>query len=93
LSIAGLAPPIGDWNVDGISYHYVGPKVWLRDVVIRPLPDNAPASYPSLVEVGFAALRAVGGEQAPVFSAVWTLGFFLMIAAAAGDRNSILEEF
>jgi len=90
-AIAGLAPPIGDWNVDGISYHYVGPKVWLRDGVIRPLPDNAPASYPSLVEVGFAALRAVGGEQAPVFSPVWTLGFFLMISAGIGLRAGLTE--
>jgi len=90
-AIAGLAPPIGDWNIDGISYHYVGPKVWLRDGVIRPLPDNAPASYPSLVEVGFAALLAVGGEQAPVFSAVWTLGFLLMIAAAVGLRAGLNE--
>lgn len=90
-AIAGLAPPIGDWNIDGISYHYVGPKVWLRDGVIRPLPDNAPASYPSLVEVDFAALRAVGGEQAPVFSAVWTLGFLLMISAAVGLRAGLTE--
>jgi len=90
-AIAGLAPPIGDWNTDGISYHYVGPKVWLRDGIIRPIPDNAPASYPSLVEVVFAALRATGGEQAPILSASWTLGLLLAIAAAVGLRAGLDE--
>jgi hypothetical protein len=85
-ALGGLAEPVGDWGVDGVAYHYVGPKVWLRDGIIRPIPDNAPTSYPSLVEIVFGALRACGGERAPGFSAVWTLALLLAIAATLGRR-------
>src|SRR5712664_2997123 len=85
-AFGGLAEPVGDWGIDGVAYHYVGPKVWLREGIIRPIPDNAPTSYPSLVEVVFGALRAFGGERAPVFSAVWTLAFFLAVAVVLGLR-------
>src|SRR6266446_3833042 len=85
-AFGGLAEPVGDWGIDGVAYHYVGPKVWLREGIIRPIPDNAPTSYPSLVEVVFGALRAFGGERAPVFSAVWTLAFFLAVTVALGLR-------
>ena len=85
-AFGGLAEPVGDWGIDGVAYHYVGPKVWLREGIIRPIPDNAPTSYPSLVEVVFGALRAFDGERAPVFSAVWTLAFFLAVAVVLGLR-------
>lgn len=85
-AVAGLAEPVGDWGVDGVAYHYVGPKVWLRDGVVRPIPDNAPASYPSNVEMVFAALRGLGGDRAPGFSAFLTLSMLFLIAGALGVR-------
>lgn len=85
-AVAGLAEPVGDWGVDGVAYHYVGPKVWLRDGIVRPIPDNAPTSYPSNVEMVFAALRGLGGDRAPGFSAFLTLSMLLLVAAALGIR-------
>jgi hypothetical protein len=85
-ALGGLAEPVGDWGIDGVAYHYVGPKVWLREGIIRPIPDNAPTSYPSLAETVFAAMRAFGGEQAPAFSAFWTLALLLAVSAEVGRR-------
>src|ERR1700704_5523472 len=33
-AIGGLALPTGDMNHDSIAYHFLGPKVWLRDHLI-----------------------------------------------------------
>lgn len=85
-AVAGLTKPVGDWNVDGVTYHFTGSKVWLRDGVIRPVPDNAPMSYPSVVEVVYAAMAAVGGQVAGSFSAVFTLSLFFALAAILGIR-------
>lgn len=85
-AIAGLAEPVGDWGIDGVAYHYVGPKVWLRDGIVRPVADNAPTSYPSIVEMVFASMMAFGGQRAPGLSAAWTLAMFLAIAALLGRR-------
>lgn len=84
--MAGLAEPIGDWGKDGVAYHLVGPKVWLRNGVIRPIPDNSVTSYPATCEMVFTALRAFGGERAPGFSAWWTLALLLGIGASLARR-------
>lgn len=85
-ALSGLLEPVGDWNIDTVAYHLVGPKVWLRDGMVRPIPDNMNTSYPSTVEMVFASLYAFGGDRAPGLSATWTLAFFLAIAAAVGRR-------
>src|SRR5947207_9299060 len=46
-ALSGLLEPVGDWNIDTVAYHLVGPKVWLRDGIVRPIPDNMNTSYPS----------------------------------------------
>src|ERR1051326_6016806 len=61
-AIAGLAEPVGDWGKDGVAYHLVGPKVWLRDGAIRPIADNSVTSYPATAEMVFTAMRAFGGS-------------------------------
>lgn len=85
-AMAGLAEPIGDWGKDGVAYHLVGPKVWLREGIIRPIPDNSVTSYPATGEMVFTALRAFGGERAPGFSAWWTLALLLGIGASLARR-------
>jgi len=85
-TVAGLAQPVGDWGVDGVAYHYVGPKVWLREGIIRPIPDNAPTSYAFLAEMIFGPLRVFGGERAQSLSAAWTFPLLLAIAASIGKR-------
>ena len=39
-AVAGLKEITGDWNNDAVAYHLLGPRVWLRDGVIRPVPDG-----------------------------------------------------
>ena len=88
-ALSGLAEPVGDWNVDGVAYHLVGPKLWLHNGIVRPIPDNMNTSYPSTVEMVFSALYAFGGDRAPGFSAAWTLAMLLAIAAALGRRSGL----
>jgi len=88
-ALAGLAEPVGDGGKDGVAYHLVGPKVWLRDGVIRPIADNAVTSYPATAEMVFTALRAFGGPRAPGFSAAWTMALLLAIAASLGRRCGV----
>ena len=69
-AVGGLALPTGDMNNDAIAYHYLGPKVWLRESVIRPVPDEVLTYFPVVVETQYAALMSLGGERAPGFFAV-----------------------
>jgi hypothetical protein len=86
---AGLAEIVGDSGNDAISYHLLGPKVWLRDALIRPVPDNCLTSFPQVAETLFAALLSVGGNRAPGFSAALTIALFLLIVAAIGMRAGL----
>jgi hypothetical protein len=85
-AVGGLAEPVGDWGIDGIAYHLLGPKVWLRDGMVRPVMDNFNTAYPSTAEMVFSALMAFGGQRAPGFSAVLTFSFLLLIAGSLGQR-------
>ncbi len=85
-ALGGLAEPVGDWGVDGVAYHLLGPKVWLRDGIVRPVMDNFNTAYPSTSEMVFSALMAFGGQRAPGFSAVLTFSFLLLIAGSLGQR-------
>jgi hypothetical protein len=85
-AVGGLAEPVGDWGDDGVAYHLLGPKVWLRDGIVRPVPDNSNTAYPVAAEMVFSALMAQGGQRAPGFSAVFTFGLLLLIAASLASR-------
>jgi len=64
-AVAGTAEITGDWNVDAVAYHLLGPSVWLREGVIRPVLDNSTTAFPQIPETIFAALLSVGGSRAP----------------------------
>src|ERR1700689_5455355 len=81
-AIGGLAEPVGDWGDDGVAYHLLGPKVWLRNGIVRPVPDNTNTAYPVAAEMVFSALMAQGGQRAPGFSALLTFSVLLLIAAS-----------
>jgi len=85
-AIGGLALPIGDTNDDAIAYHYLGPKVWLREQVIRPVPEEIQTYFPVVVETQYAALMSLGGQRAPGFFAVMGLGCLLIATAALATR-------
>jgi hypothetical protein len=81
-AVAGVARPVGGMGNDAISYHFLGPKVWLRDGLIRPVLDQSHTAFPAIVESQFAALMALGGERAPSFFAL--TGIFSMVLIATG---------
>ncbi len=85
-AVGGLALPTGDMNNDAIAYHYLGPKVWLREGVIRPLPDEITTYFPVVVETQYAALMSLGGERAPGFFAVVSLAAILLTASSLAIR-------
>ncbi len=85
-AIAGLAETTGGWDNDAVAYHLLGPKVWLRDGVVRPVPDNCHTAFPQTVEVLFGELLSLGGSRAPGFSAVLTFSVFLMIVGLLARR-------
>jgi len=84
--VGGLAEPVGDIKLDAIAYHFLGPRVWLRDGVIHVIPDECHASFPATVETLFAALMAVGGTRAPELFAFVAFGVFLLVAAGFAIR-------
>jgi hypothetical protein len=85
-AIAGTAEITGDWNNDAVAYHLLGPRVWLRDGIIRPVPDNSLTAFPAIPETLFAVLYVVGGDRAPDFSSFLTLGLLLLVSAGLGTR-------
>jgi hypothetical protein len=88
-AVGGLAEPVGDIRMDTIAYHYLGPKVWLRNGVIRPAIDEALTAFPAVVETCYAALMSMGGQRAPGFSAVVSLLGILLVTAALARRSGL----
>ena len=78
--VAGLAEPVSDLTSwDSIAYHYLGPRVWVRDAIIHPVPDESYTSFPANVETLYAALLAIGGSRAMPLFAVSSLGLLLLV--------------
>ena len=88
-AVGGLAEPVGDVRMDAIAYHFLGPKVWLRNGVIRPVPDEAFTAFPAIVETQYAALFAIGGERAPNFYAVISLLGIVLITGSLAVRSGL----
>src|ERR1700737_4705491 len=85
-AIGGLAEPVGDIKMDAIAYHFLGPKVWLRNGLIRPVIDEAFTSFPAIVETQYAALMFLGGQRTPGFFAVIALISLLLVTLALALR-------
>jgi hypothetical protein len=90
-AIGGLALPVGDMNNDSIAYHYLGPKVWLRDHLIRPVPDEILTSFPAAVETQYAALMSLGGQRAPQFFSIVSLISILLVTAGLAIRLGLSQ--
>jgi hypothetical protein len=81
-AVAGLVEITGDWGSDTVAYHLLGPKVWIREGVIRPVPDNCHTAFPQVAETLYAVAMAFGGPRAPGFSNFLTFGMLLLAAGA-----------
>ncbi len=84
--VGGLAEPVGDIKMDAIAYHFLGPRVWLRDAAIHPVPDECLTSFPAVVETLFAALMAIGGTRAPELFALLSIGLLLLVSYGLAVR-------
>jgi len=81
--LGGFSEPYGDLrSTDSVAYHYLGPKVWLRNGVIRPVLDESQTAFPATVEIQYAPLMAYGSPSGPEFFSV--LVFALMLLSIAG---------
>src|SRR6266478_1342364 len=81
-ALIGLGEVTGDWNNDTVAYHLLGPKVWLRNGVIRPVPDNSHTAFPQTAETMYGVLLGIGGERAPRFLSFVTFGMLLLATAS-----------
>jgi len=61
--VAGCAEPLGDIGNDTISYHLLGPEVWLRHARIEPVLDHSHTAFPALVEVLYACAMVIHGPS------------------------------
>jgi hypothetical protein len=86
---AGFAEITGDWGNDAVAYHLLGPKVWLRNGIIRPVADNCHTAFPATVETLYGALMALGGQRAAGCAAVFTLAFFFMVVFSLSRRAGL----
>ena len=88
-ALGGLAAITGDWGSDAIAYHLLGPKVWQREGVVRPVLDNCHTAFPVIAETVYGALIACGGRRGPGFSAVFTFFAFLLLVGALARRGGL----
>ena len=90
--LGGFAEPVGDIKEnqsDAVAYHYLGPKIWLREGVIRPVLDESLTSFPATVEVQYGALMMFGGQRAPELFSVVAFTLILLLAASIALRSGL----
>src|SRR5215813_10692353 len=82
IGLGSLSEITGDWTIDAVVYHLLGPKVWIREGVIRPVLDNCHTAMPQTGETLFAAAMMFGGNRAP---GSWNVVVFCMLLLVAGS--------
>lgn len=63
--ISGFARPIGDTDADEITYHLLGPPIWLREHRIAPIPEEALTAFPATMEMMYGVAKAISNDRAP----------------------------
>ena len=89
IGFSSLAEITGDWSIDAVSYHLLGPKVWIREGVIRPVPDNCHTAMPQTGETLFATAMLFGGLRSP---GLWNFATFLallLVSASIAKRAGL----
>jgi hypothetical protein len=90
-AVGGFAEIVGDWENDAIAYHLLGPKVWLHNGVIRPLPDTSTTAFPATAEILFGALFTLGGARGPGCFALLTLACFFAVVCSVAKAAGLDE--
>jgi hypothetical protein len=89
IGFSSLAEITGDWTMDAVEYHLLGPKVWIREGVIRPVPDNCHTAMPQTGETLFATAMLFGGLRAPGFWNFTTFLALLLVSASLAKRAGL----
>ena len=63
--IGGLAKPIGHTDADEISYHLLGPPIWLREQRIAPVLEESLTAFPATIEMLYGLATSVSNDSAP----------------------------
>jgi hypothetical protein len=99
LLLVGLPRPTGDIRDDVISYHLLGPSVWLRTGRIVPVLDSPLTAFPALIESLFAGGMALSNDRFPallgvVFAAVFLGQVYGFVRLLGGTKTkAILMSF
>jgi Dolichyl-phosphate-mannose-protein mannosyltransferase len=84
--IGGFALPIFSTSYDAVMYHYLGPKVWVKQGLIRGVPDEVLTYFPAVVESQYAALLSIGRDRALGLFSVTSLCSLLLITSSLAVR-------
>ena len=79
LTLSGMAALGGTIGHDGISYHLLGPMKWWQHGYIEVLPEHSHTAFPAIIEMWFAAARALGRIEAAGVLGVLFLGQILIL--------------
>ena len=63
--ISGFARPVGHTDADEITYHLLGPPIWLREHRIAPVPEEALTAFPATMEMMYGVAKAISNDRAP----------------------------
>lgn len=63
--LSGLARPVGDTDADEITYHLLGPPIWLREHRIGVVPEEALTAFPATMEMLYAVAKVISNDHAP----------------------------
>jgi hypothetical protein len=89
VGLGSLAEITGDWTIDAVVYHLLGPKVWIREGTIRPVPDNCHTAMPQTGETLYATAMMFGGSRAPGPLNVVVFCMLLLVAASIAKRAGL----
>jgi hypothetical protein len=89
IGIGSLAEITGDWTIDAVVYHLLGPKVWIREGTIRPVLDNCHTAMPQTGETLYATAMMFGGSRAPGPLNVVVFCMLLLVAASIAKRAGL----
>lgn len=78
LVIGGLARPVGEIDADEISYHLLGPPIWLREQRIAPVMEESLTAFPASIEVLYGLSSVISNDSAPGALGALFFGVFLL---------------
>lgn len=84
-AISAFAVPVGNVGNDAISYHLLGPVVWQRTEVVRPVLDHSHTAFPATIEMLYGAGMLLGNARVPgLLGVVLAIVLLVQVGGFAG---------